>query len=261
MSPALHGSGQIRFWLCVGLVIGMLGGVTLAWRWTAAGTGARVAVLGAGKSVSVLITNDHRRVLIASGSNGTAFSNALGAALPPFVDNIDLVLIDSRASADLIDRVKALDAKRTMMLPDPERDETAETILRSFQVDLGEGVILSVRIEPAGKWSAELRTSAGILSISPGGVDLAPALVRITLDGTTAVEPGGTPSIWIGPAANGLVRTSHQATVGTGSVLPITMDGSAFRIPREFFGAVESDQRTDHFPSLDGQAIVEFRPD
>jgi hypothetical protein len=261
MTPALHGSGQIRFWLCVGLVIGMLGSVSLAWRWTATGAGTHVAVLGAGKSVSVLITNDHRRVLIASGNNGAAFANALGVALPPFVDSIDLVLVDTRASADLIDRVKALDAKRTMELPDPERGEATETILRSFQVDLGEDVILSVRVEASARWSAELRTSAGVLSISPSGVDHAPAPVRITLDGTTVVDPGGTPSVWIGPAANGLARTSRQATVGTGSVLPITMDGSAFRIPREFFGAVDSSQRTDHLPSLDRQAIVEFRPD
>ena len=261
MSPPLHGPGQIRLWLCVGLVIGMLGGVTLAWRWTVADAGTRVAVLGAGKTVSVLITHDQRRVLVASGSNGMAFSNALGAALPPFSDSVDLVLVDPRSTVDVIDRASALDAKQTIVLPHPEREVTVETVRQSLQVDLGDDVLLSVRIEPAGTWSAGLRTSAGVISITPNGDTHVTAPVRITLDGTTDIDPGEPLSIWIGPAANGLARTSHQAIVGTGSVLPITVDGSAFRIPREFFGAVESGQGANHLARLDGQPIVEFRPD
>jgi hypothetical protein len=261
MSSPIHGPGQIRFWLCVGLVIGMLGGVTLTWRWTAAGAGTRIAVLGSGKSVSVLVTHDQRRILIASGSSGSAFSNTLGSTLPPFADNIDLVLVDPRSSADLVDRLGSLDAKRMMLLPDPERDKTADTVLRSFQVDLGDDVVLVVRIEPAATWSAELQTSAGIISISPNGESRTAAPVRISLDGTAGVDPGGLPAIWIGPAANGLVRSTHLATVGAGSVLPITIDGSAFRIPREFFGEGESGQGANHLARLDGQSVVELRPD
>lgn len=52
----------------------------------------RVILLGAGSSLSVLVTDGAARVLIATGDDPTAFGNALGRMLHPGQERIDLVV-------------------------------------------------------------------------------------------------------------------------------------------------------------------------
>ena len=74
-------------WYSLGAVMGLLVGGLLVASWHQSSEGLSVTVLGAGRQASVLITSSHRRVLIAAGSNGAAFSNAVSAALPPMLSS------------------------------------------------------------------------------------------------------------------------------------------------------------------------------
>ena len=248
----------IRLWFCAGLILGLLLALVFAWRWTDAGSGTRIQVLGSGKFVSVLVTHEQRRVLFAAGTNGSAFSNAISAALPPVGDEIDVLLIDPRSSADVIDRARSLKAKQTRVMPNPGTETRAETAQRSFVVDFGEGVTVSVRVEPNRSWTAAVVTPAGRLSITPG-ISSTSAPVWISLDGTVA-ETGGDHQIRIGPTANGLARSATVATVAAGSVLTIRVDESAFRIPRSSFAIASSGERADHLAGLDWKFLLELGP-
>ena len=249
-NPAL-----IRLSFSAGMALGLILALIFAWRWTNAGAGTRIQVLGSGKYASVLITHEQRRILIASGSNGSGFSNAISTALPAIGNEIDVLLIDPRSSADVVDRARSLDAKRVIVLPDADH---AETLHRSFVIDLSGGVTLSVRVESDNTWTAELATSAGVVAITPGE-STSPAPIWISLDGAF----GGLSSnrhVRIGPATNGLARTPTVATVRAGSVLPIQVDDSAFRIPRSYFGTSNSGERAHHLARLDRKLLLEFGP-
>jgi len=249
----------IRLWFCAGLVFGLLLALAFAWRWTDAGSGTRIQVLGSGKYVSVLITHEQRRVLFAAGSNGSAFSNAISAALPPIGDEIDVLLIDPRSSADVIDRARSLGAKQTRVMPDPATDDGAEIARRSFVIDLGGDVAIAVRIEPNRSWTAVVTTSAGLVSITPGASSTFEP-VWISLNGKVT-EVSSDQQIRIGPTANGLTRSATVAAVSAGSVLTIRVDESAFRIPQSSFAIASSGERADHLAGLDRELLLKLGPD
>lgn len=131
-----------------------------------------MTVLGAGRQASVLITANHRRILIAAGTNGSAFSNAIGEALPPIAGEFELVLLDPGASQDVQQRARALGAKLFWVLPAPDQPLTSDTIERPFTIDLAADTRLDIRIDPEGAWNASLASSAGVVSIEPGSVRL-----------------------------------------------------------------------------------------
>ncbi len=257
--PDPHDPALVRLSLCAGLVVGLVLALVLAWRWTEAGAGTRIQVLGAGKYASVLITQDQRRILIASGSNGSAFSNAISNALPAIGEEIDVLLIDPRSSADVVDRARSLDAKRALVLPGAGFENGAEIVQRSFTIELTPGVALAVRIEPDNSWTAEVTTPAGAVAITPGR-SASTAQVWISLDGAFGASESD-PQVRIGPASNGLARTQMIATVRAGTVLSIRIDGSMFRIPRSFFAANVSGERADHLARLDREFLLELGPD
>jgi hypothetical protein len=256
--PEPHDPGLVRLSFCAGMGLGLILAIILAWRWIDTGAGTRIQVLGAGRYASVLITNEQRRVLIASGSNGSAFSNAISAALPAIGKEIDVVLIDPRSSADVIDRARSFNAKRVIVLPAVGAEIRSETSQMSFTIDMTAGVTVAVRIEPDNTWTATVTTSAGILAITPeGSVSTAP--VSISLDGSFN-QMSSQRQVRIGPATNGLARTPTLSTVSAGSVLSIRVDGSTFRIPRPYFGAIPSGEGADHLARLDRKLLLKFGP-
>lgn len=70
--------------------------------------GDRIVMLGAGTTLSVLVTSGSTRLLLATGSNRTDFANAFEAAMPFGVRRIDVVLI-AGYGANLVVPSRALD--------------------------------------------------------------------------------------------------------------------------------------------------------
>lgn len=227
-------SRAVPFWLCVGVVIGLVGSSAVAGTWLDAGSGTRVQVLGSGTQISVLITHDQRRVLIASGTDGAAFANAIAKALPPLFDSLDIVLIDPNSSADVIERARSLSARQTYILPTDDQPVTAQTIERSFSIQLGIVLRLSVTVRESD-WVAVFETAAGSIAIASGEPLTGRGLIAITLDGTGRTDGQGTSSITIGPARSSFDRSGNRATVGPGSVMTISVVDSQFRLDREYF--------------------------
>jgi hypothetical protein len=62
----------------------------------------RVTLLGSGGAVSVLVTAGTSRLLIATGDNTTDFDNALGAALPPTIRRLDVLLVPGSEQGSVV---------------------------------------------------------------------------------------------------------------------------------------------------------------
>jgi hypothetical protein len=246
---------------CAGLVFGLLVSIFFVWRWVDTGAGTHISVLGSGKYVSVLVSHEQRRVLIASGSNGSAFATALSKALPPISETIDVLLVDTRASAEVIDRAQSLPVKTVLRLPDPDNTSDAGTVQRSFQMNLGDGVSISLRMTPARSWTAVIETPAGQIVIAPGDEPMARSAIRISLDGSLADSPiSPHTSVDIGPAANGQSQSTNRAIVGAGGVLAISVDQSTFHFPRGTFAVDRSGEGTNQLTRLDGHTLIELGP-
>lgn len=218
-------------WFCSGLILGLLVSSLLTWRWIEAGAGTTVSVLGSGKYVSVLITNDQRRVLFASGSDGPAFSNAVGKALPPIAGSIDILLIDPRASADVFERAQSLSPKRVIRLPDQENANEAGSVQQSFILDLGDGVAISVHVSPERSWVAAVDTGAGRITINPEAGHAVASTIQISLDGSFPTSRSGHAGVQVGPTTKNLAPDQSRAVVSSGAVLSIAVDGANFRLP------------------------------
>ena len=228
----VHNQSGLKLWFCTGLALGILVSSLFAWQWIEAGTGTTISVLGSGKYVSVLITHEQRRVLIVSGNNGPAFSNAIGKALPSIADSIDVMIFDPRTSADVTERALALSAKRTMQLPDQDNTNEVGTIQRSFVIDLGDDASVSFLLTPERLWTATVDTQAGRVLIAPDAEGPISAAIGIVLDGSVLDPADGRTAILIGPPASGTATSVPHATVSTGAVLSISVDDARFRLPR-----------------------------
>ena len=250
----------VAAWFCLGLGVGLLLASAVAWQWLDSGKGTRVSVLGSGKYVSVLITHEHRRILIASGSNAAAFSNSVSKALPPIGDAIDVLLIDPRASVDVVDRARSLQVKTVIWLPDRENHNESSTAQRSFVVDLGDGVSISIRIRPSWTWDAMIETRVGRISITPGNeIRALSAAIHISLDEAELENSAMRSAMEIGPTVNHPGGTSLRASVSGGTVLTITIADSGFQIPRSNVERGESDQRANQIPRINRNAAIELR--
>jgi hypothetical protein len=159
-------AGAVR-WLTLGAVLGLLASGLLVGAWHRDARGLSVTVLGAGRQASVLITSHHRRILIAAGTNGASFSNALADALPPVDKQLDVLLIDPSASLDVRDRARALQARVVWTLPDADEPTVADTVERSFSIEFDDETSLRFIVRDDGAWLAILTSSAGPVVIAP----------------------------------------------------------------------------------------------
>lgn len=62
----------------------------------------RIIALGAGDDLSILVTAGPARLLLATGTDTTAFGNAFGAALPLGLRRIDVVLLAGRGKSTAV---------------------------------------------------------------------------------------------------------------------------------------------------------------
>lgn len=212
-------------WQVTGVLLGLLASGLLVVGWQRSSQELSVSILGAGREASVLITSDHRRILIVAGTNGAAFSNALAAALPPIDNELDLVLVDPSASADVRDRVRSLDANVTWSLPAPEEPLAVDAIERSFIVELSEQSQFRMIVISGGLWKAELVSSAGTVVISPsaqGVVERIPDAAVLVLVHEAAEIDADVPLIIGVP---GFKATAEQQTrvVSPGSVVRVDL--------------------------------------
>jgi hypothetical protein len=222
-------------WLLGGLLAGVVGSGLVTDRWLEAGAGTRVQALGAGKQLSVLVSHNQRRVLIASGSDGSAFSNAIGAALPPMFDSIDVLLIDPTASMDVIERARGLDVKRWFVLPQSDGTMTARTVNQSFAIDLGDSVLVIVSLHE-NSWAVQVSTSGGTILVA-GGQNLAGhGQAAINLDGSEPQIGEATYPIVFQPAGKRPPGPA-LASISPGDVLSIAFDGDSLRLDGNLFAA------------------------
>lgn len=235
MSRSWHPAAQRRLtrWFGLGILLGLLVATLISARWIQSGSGVTISVLGAGKYVSVLVTHNQRRVLIASGSDGSAFSNAIGKALPPIAGSIDVLLIDPRASADVIERAQSLSAKLMLQLPAPDNGDDPRAVQRSFSMDLSGGVVISLRTAPSRSWTATILTPTGPIVVAPDSETAQISPIRISLDGSLPEAADQRARVDIGPFASGQPGTGPHAVVRSGNVLSITVDETGFRFPKD----------------------------
>ena len=154
-------------WFALGALFGLLVSGLLVSDWHRDARGLSVTVLGAGRQASVLITSHHRRVLIAGGTNGASFSNALANALPPIDKEFDVILIDPAASLDVRDRARSLKARVIWTLPDSREPAVADTVGRSFSIQFDDETSLRLIVSDEGAWHAVLTSTAGLVFIAP----------------------------------------------------------------------------------------------
>lgn len=162
----------IARWLALGAVLGLLTAGMLVSAWHRDARGLSVTVLGAGRQASVLITSHHRRVLIAAGTSGDSFANAVADALPPIDNELDVILIDPAASPDVIERARALEARLVWTLPAIGDPAVADTIERSFDIDFDDETRLRLVLSPDTAWHAALTSTAGTVLIAPNATSI-----------------------------------------------------------------------------------------
>jgi|SRR3954452_9921948 hypothetical protein len=202
---------------------GGVAGIGLPTWWRHGGKGTSVLILGCGKTVSVLMTHNQRRVLIASGNNGVMFANALGRALPPLAPKLDVLLLDPKANGDVQQRARALQAALFIELPDPGREPGYETIREAALIKFDDDV--SMAVDPGSStWIALLRKNGDRIAIVPDTASTAhlpPVLV--SLSGGVSF-PNGTQAIF-GPSMNG--ADAHYYGVAPGDTKRLFVDSDA----------------------------------
>jgi hypothetical protein len=146
--------------ILIGIFLGL--GI-VAWQ-LSANDGLRLVVFGTGDAASVLITDKNRRILILSGNDDSLFANAIENELPIFDTSVDLLLVDSQASAALLDRARDLDPDSIVVLPSPDDDTISQFI--DFEVPLGDDMALAVE-QAAESWIITLRSGDSRIQIIP----------------------------------------------------------------------------------------------
>jgi len=207
---------------------GGLAGIGLPTWWRHDGKGTSVHILGCGKAVSVLMTHNQRRVLIASGNNGVMFANALGRALPPLAPKLDVLLLDPNANGDVQQRARALQAALFIELPDPDQEPGYETIREAALIEFDDDVSLAV--DPAvDTWQALLRKNGDRIAIRPETAftgQVPPVLV--SLNGGVSF-PNGLQAVF-GPPMNGADANYYGVAPGDTRRLSISLDTVTFRL-------------------------------
>jgi hypothetical protein len=229
-----QGKSGAAVWLSLGVVIGSIGSAFLGMSWISSDSEARIHVLGAGRQLSVLVEHRRRSVLFVAGTNSSPFNNALNQARPPLADPIDVILIDAGASEELVERAREIGAKQLFRLPGSGAEPDAETVQRSFQIDLGQRLYVEVRLS-GDAWIASLQTPAGELLVTPGKSTTAHSAITISLDGSALIGPNTESKVGIGPAGGDRSPSTTIALVRPGEVLTIGVDAQGFRIDQDEF--------------------------
>jgi hypothetical protein len=130
-----------------------------------------IRVLGSGSRLSMLITSDSARVLIASGDDATAFGNALGRAKHLTSRRIDIVVIAGDASDIPVARHvrKHLHARQVFVMDGPLTAHLSDlglggddVIAKSTRIRLPGGIDVTITpVSPdTGTWSAVIQHGA-----------------------------------------------------------------------------------------------------
>jgi hypothetical protein len=159
---------RVALELLAGSGIGLAAGAGICWHWFRQGSGTSLNVLGCGDLLSVLITHQRRRILIAAGTSSAAFSQLLSPLLPLVGGRIDLLLIDPRSGAEVIGHAQKLDSREMIWLPS-ERFGREDDVLRArsrVQGDDGFTLVLDPGI--GGNWQATVVWNGERATIVPG---------------------------------------------------------------------------------------------
>lgn len=140
---------------------------TLAINSTVRGESApEVEILGSGATLSVLISSDHARVLIANGDDGSAFANALARSRGLLHRRIDVLVIagDAEALPGAQRAVRDAGAREVWLLAGPLEQHAADLGIDASRVIYDPtriklpGVDLVVYPSPSdGEWSADIK--------------------------------------------------------------------------------------------------------
>lgn len=234
--PASHPAPNHRRDLALvvgGVVVGLVLGLIWTWTWVSPGEAASVTLLGSGKQVSVLVTNQQRRVLFVSGTDGSGFSNAIAEALPPIGDQIDVLLIDPEASADVIERAKRLDYKRLISLPGPAENDAFDVAKTSFKIDLGDELTISVRVTFDANWSATVEFGNTRLAVVPNADSQISELATlvVSLNGERSEFDPKITLILAGPATQETSELSDYIGVQSGVAERIEIESDRMSLP------------------------------
>lgn len=216
--------------LVIGCLVGMLIGVTVVTAWSRADRGYTVDILGSGDSISVLITHEHRKVLIVSGNDGAEFSNAFASVVARLNDDLEIVLLDPSASIDVTERASALDVDLLLRLPD-ESTAVDPTITGSLTVSFLPTAELHVTVVPGSGWYGTLTSGNATLVISNGSVpieELPPSAVLIVLGDASSIDLDHFSTV----IASSRSDTSSTHAVRPGESITISLDGNQIRLPK-----------------------------
>ena len=190
-------------------------GIGAAWAKEARQPG--ISVLGSGKALSVLITSGQARLLLATGDDPVAFTNALAQARRPTTPRIDILLVAGRGRSLLVP-IAARDMIRPRFVaslgpipPSPERDAlqapTVPILPSPRRIDLGGEVQVDVETQHAdgadadtAAWRIVVRHRATIVTILSSSTDAAafpdigPVAAVVIAGGTSVVGSEGIPA-------------------------------------------------------------------
>ncbi len=159
-----------------------LGGTTVVTAsWARDYAHARVTLLGSERGISMLITAGEARVLIVNGTDPAALGNAISKARHPGLDRLDLMIVSGNAAAaEMVPRAIELLNPRSMMTVGGVASLAGtslvprKVILRSTEVELPEGVSITIEVWPSADgenddvtWSARIeRGGASVYWVS-----------------------------------------------------------------------------------------------
>lgn len=172
-----------------------LGFAAIEWSWRSDLRRPSVILLGAGKSLSVLVTDGDARLLIAAGDDPTAFGNALGRVMRPSQDRLDLVIVDgsSRTLPAAIEAVGRPGVRAAAAIAPFPRSPDQPAMLALYpigaprRIDLGSVVVLLETVSSAEDANQDWSWRATI--------DRGPSRIVVLSDGEAAarfppVHPG-----------------------------------------------------------------------
>lgn len=139
-------------------LLSTLGTVSVGQSWAASSQTPRVTLLGSGSRLSVLVSTDGARLLIASGDDPGAFGRALTEARRPTLPRLDLLLIagDGRdlpvataaAAASGARRVLSLAPIAASVAADVPALARASVLIGPSRIRLGDGVTVTFEVAP-----------------------------------------------------------------------------------------------------------------
>lgn len=210
-----------------GGVAGLVLGAGAILRWRSPGRGTHVDVFGIGDWLSVLITHNQRRMLVAGGDNGDALTDVVRARLPQIGTGIDLVLVDGRSSGEFVAAAFAFGARETLFLADGTRSGDSETLQQRSLLDVGDGFALALDPGVNGDWRVTLRMSGDRIVIVPADLPEGDRdQVGITLTGSSA-DRGSWASVL---APNATPTTGGMTVIGDGNAIRLELTETQIRV-------------------------------